>query len=191
LSRKFSEYQSPNSISQLESIPEFVELLSNAAWYLYEMSDYDLSRKVVDVGKLTCVDKESHIFAHLCNTQGANYYDLNRMADCRRNFEMGLRIREKLQAEPDQGDIAISLHNMGDLEAATGHYAKALDFYKRSVNIRLAVGDSVALQLGTTYLGIGRCHAYYRNFAEARRYFCAAEHLFVRTVGADKYFMAK
>jgi tetratricopeptide (TPR) repeat protein len=159
--------------------------------YLYEMSDYDLGRKVIDVAKGICEDKESHVFSHLCNTQGCNYYDLNKVVDCRRNWEMALRIREKLQAEPDHGDIAISLHNMGNLEAATGHYEEASAFYQRSVNIRLAIGDRAALQLGTTYLGIGRCHAADKNFSEARRYFGQAEQLFVRTVGADKYFMAK
>jgi tetratricopeptide (TPR) repeat protein len=159
--------------------------------YLYEMSDYDLGHKVINVAKGICEDKESHVFSHLCNTQGCNYYDLNKVVDCRRNWEMALRIREKLQAEPDHGDIAISLHNMGNLEAATGHYEEALAFYQRAVNIRLAIGDRAALQLGTTYLGIGRCHAADKNFAEARRYFGQAEQLFVRTVGADKYFMAK
>jgi len=155
------------------------------------MSEYDLSRKVIDVAKSVCENKESHIYSLLCNTQGSNYYDLNKVVDCRRNYEMALRIREKLKAESDFGDIAISLHNMGNLEAATGHYEEALDYYQRAVDIRLAIGDRAALQLGTTYLGIGRCHAAYKNFAEARRYFGQAEQLFVRTVGANKYFMAK
>lgn len=191
LSKKFSEYQGSNSNAQLASSDEFVELLSNASWYLYEMSDYDLSRKVIDIAKIICEDKESHTMSHLCNTQGGNYYDLNRVLDCRRNWEIALRIREKLRAEPDLGDIAISLHNMGNLEAAMGHYDEALAYYKRAVDIRLAIGDRAALLLGTTYLGIGRCHAYYKNFAEARRFYGQAEQLFVRTVGADKYFMAK
>jgi len=154
------------------------------------MSDYDLSRKVIDVAKLICEDKESHLFSRLCNTQGANYLDINRVVDCRRNWEMTLRIRENLKAEPDQGDIAISLHNMGDLEATTGHYEEALEFYQRAVNIRLAIGDRTAPQLGMTYLGIGRCHANYKNFSEARRFFGQAEQLFKRKVGADNFIMA-
>jgi tetratricopeptide (TPR) repeat protein len=77
------------------------------------------------------------------------------------------------------------------LEAATGHYEEALLYYNRAVEIRLAIGDRAAIQLGTTYLGIGRCQAYYKKYNEARRMFAQAEQLFVRTVGADKYFMAK
>jgi hypothetical protein len=79
------------------------------------MSDYDVGRKIVDLAKVCEENKESHLFAHLCNTQGCNYYDLNRMADCRRNWELALQIRERLQVEPKKGDIAISLHNMGNL----------------------------------------------------------------------------
>jgi tetratricopeptide (TPR) repeat protein len=191
LSKKFSEYNGPTAGAQLKSFGEFIELLNNSSWYLYEISDYTLSRKVIEIAKLTCENKESHTFSHLCNTQGANYYDLNRVVDCRRDWELALLIREKLKAEPLMGDIAIALHNMGNLEAATGHYEEALTFYQRAVEIRLAIGDRAALQLGTTYLGIGRCHAHYRNYSEARRYYGQAEQLFVRTVGADKYFMAK
>jgi hypothetical protein len=137
LSKKFSEYQGPGSGAQLTPSEEFVELLSNAAWYvltnplhsfsllrallklyaryLYEMSDYDLSKKVLILAKSCEVNKESGLFALLCNTQGCNYYDLNRTVDCRRNWEMALKIREHLQLEPKKGDIAISLHNMGNL----------------------------------------------------------------------------
>jgi tetratricopeptide (TPR) repeat protein len=155
------------------------------------MSDYDLSRKVIDIAKSICEDKESHRFSRLCNIQGRNYYDLNRVVDCRRNWEMALHIREKVKVEPDQGDIAISLHNMGDLEAATGRYDEALEYYKRAVNIRLTIGDGAALLLGKTYLGIGLCHACSKNYSEARRFFGQAEQLFVRTVGGFKYVMAK
>jgi hypothetical protein len=79
------------------------------------MSDYDLGKNVIDLAKICEVDKESRLFALLCNTQGCNYYDLNRMVDCRRNWEMTLQIRERLQSEAKKGDIAISLHNMGNL----------------------------------------------------------------------------
>lgn len=155
------------------------------------MGDYDLSRKLVDTAMLICKDTESHTFAHLCNTQGSNYYGLNRVVDCRRTWEMALQICETLNAEPGQGYTAISLHNIGNLESATGHYEKALEYYRRSVEIGLKIGDKAALLLGMTYLGIGCCHAHYKNFSEARRFFGQAEQLFVRTLGADKYFMAK
>lgn len=155
------------------------------------MSDYDLSRKVINIAKSICEDKESHRYSCLCNIQGRNYYDLNRVVDCRRNWEMALHIREKLKVEPDQGDIAFSLHNMGDLEAATGRYDEALEYYKRVVNIRLTIGDRVALLLGTTYLGIGRCYACTKNYSEARQFFGQAELLFVRAVGEFKYVTAQ
>jgi tetratricopeptide (TPR) repeat protein len=155
------------------------------------MSDYDLSRKVIDVAKSICEDKVSHKFSCLCNIQGSNYYDLNRVKDCRRNWEVALRIREELKVEPDQGDIAISLHNMGDLEAATGYYDKALGYYKRAADIRLKIGNRAAFLLGRTYLGIGCCYANYKNYSEARRFFGQAEQLFLRTVGEGKHLMAK
>jgi tetratricopeptide (TPR) repeat protein len=159
--------------------------------YLYETSDYEQSRTIINVAKQACENRDSHLFSHLCNIQGSNYYELNRVRDCRRNWDAALAIRQKLKAEHEFGDIAISLHNMGNLEAGTGHYDEALDYYMRAIEIRLSIGDRAALQLGTTYLGIGHCHAYYRNYSEARRFFGQAEQLFVRTVGADRYLMAK
>lgn len=113
------------------------------------------------------------------------------MANCRRDWETALRIRESLQEDETKNDVAIMLNNLGNLETATGHYEEALLYFDRCVTIRKAQGDEVAPQLGTTYLNIGRCHSLNKKFREARMMFGQAEQLFLRTPASDPHFMAR
>lgn len=104
-------------------------------------------------------------------------------------MEEALRIREAL-LDPNSNDIAICLHNMGNMEHAAGNYDEALSFYNRAAQIRHAIGNSAAFLLGSTYLGIGRCHQGKEEFGEARKAYSKAEQLFIRTVKSDGAFMA-
>lgn len=163
--------------------------------YLYEIGDYILAVDIVDIAKSVCEDKSSAEFARLCNAQGASFYELNRAADCRSDWEYAFALRQKfLQATPTDiaiiADVGISLHNLGNMEHSAGNYDRALSYYGQAVEIRLRIGDAVAFHITLTYLGIGRCFAAQKKFDEAMRMYAQAEQLFVRTLGAQKYFMA-
>jgi hypothetical protein len=90
----------PFSLTLISS-PEFVKLLYNAAWYLYEVSDYDICVLVVQTAWLACDDKESLSYAELCNVAAAAYLELNKLDECRRNWVTTSEIHEKLLSEND------------------------------------------------------------------------------------------
>jgi len=83
------------------SSPQFIDLLYNCAWYLYEVSDYDMCLRLVETGWTACEDKDSLQYAGLCNAAGGAYYELNRLGDCRKNWEIFLKLQEKLLPEDD------------------------------------------------------------------------------------------
>ena len=75
---------------------EFVRLLSNCAWYLFEVSDYEICLRVVETGWLACDDKESLEYATLSRIAGEACFELNKLSDCRQHWESVFRIQEKL-----------------------------------------------------------------------------------------------
>lgn len=74
--------------------PEFVKLLYNAAWYLYEVSDYDICLKLVETAWLACDDKDSLQYAELCNVAGCVYHETNKLGECRRHWLTFSKIQE-------------------------------------------------------------------------------------------------
>lgn len=76
------------------SSSKFIDLLSNCAWYSYEIGVYSLCIRLVDTAKVVCEDKESLQYATLCSIAGSAYYELNQLFDCRENWEKSLHIRE-------------------------------------------------------------------------------------------------
>ncbi len=80
---------------------------------------------------------------------------------------------------------------MGNLESAAGDYENAMEYFNRAVKIRLAQGDTAANQLALLYLCIGRVDSLKGDFDKASRNFARSEALFVRTLGAEKHYMAQ
>jgi tetratricopeptide (TPR) repeat protein len=114
---------------------------------------------------------------------------MNRLQDCRRDYEIALAIQEN---EPDHDDVKVAymLHNMGNLETGSGRYEEALDYYYKAIKIRNAQGDLAAGQLALTYLSVGRLYYFRGMYEEASKYLASSEVLFVRSSGADTHFMA-
>jgi hypothetical protein len=78
------------------SSPQFISLMSNSAWYLYEISDYEVCLRLIETARLACEDKLTLQYALLCNVAGSAYYELNKLGDCRKNWDMSLKIQEAL-----------------------------------------------------------------------------------------------
>lgn len=80
---------------------------------------------------------------------------------------------------------------MGNLETAAGNYDKAMEYFNETVTVRLAQGDKAANQLALLYLCIGRAYSLNKDIENALKMFRKAEMLFVRTLGAEKHYMAQ
>lgn len=135
-----------------------------------------------------CDDKNSARYANLRNTAGACCFDLNKLQDCRRDWEIALAIQESEDAH-DEVKVAYMYHNMGNLETGCGRYEEAMEYFKKAVDIRRAQGDRAAGQLALTYLCIGRLYYFQRKFEEAMKMLADSEALFVRSSG-ETHFMA-
>ena len=189
LSAKFYDYTHPPTMSPLKGSSQLVDLLANCAWYLYEISDYDVCLRIINTAQTATKDSNSLQYAHLCNTAAGAYYELNQMADCRTNWEKALAIRELLLPEDDI-ERSDSYHNMGNLESSCDNLDKAMWYFNRAVQVRRAKGDSAASKLALTNLSIGRVHWLRDEYAEASLMFAQSEALFSRTDGDDTQFMA-
>jgi len=168
---------------------EFVELMSNCAWYLYELGDYTTTSLVSGTGLQACRDKDSMIYAELKLIDGCHRYDMNELAACREAWEESLRVRAKL-VQPNDMRIAAIYNNIGNLELAAGYEDEAEDYYLRSMKIWLIGGDKTAQQLAVTYLCLGRFYMLQRKFPEAWKFATLSETLFVRTAGPDLAFIS-
>lgn len=157
--------------------------------YLYEVGDYATCLTLVETASAACDDKNSARYANLRNTAGTCYFDMNRLQDCRRDYEIALAIQE-IESDHDDTKVAYMYHNMGNLETGCGRYEEAMDHFTKAVNIRRDLGDRAAGQLALTYLCIGRLYYFQRKFDEAMKRLAQSEALFVRTSGADTHFMA-
>jgi hypothetical protein len=58
--------------------------------------------KLVHSAQLACGDNTDTLaYGTLCNVAGSAYYELNKLADCRKNWEISAQIQEKLLGEND------------------------------------------------------------------------------------------
>lgn len=80
---------------------------------------------------------------------------------------------------------------MGNLETATANYDMAMEYFDRAVEIRVLQGDTAANQLALLHLCIGRVFSLRKDYEKANKMFSTAENLFVRTLGAEKHYMAQ
>ena len=81
---------------------EIVKLLSNCAWYLHEIGDWEDCNRIIEIAKARCSDKTSLLYSHLLNTAGASLFELNMLAASRLNLEESLRIRNLHLATNDE-----------------------------------------------------------------------------------------
>ncbi|KAI9817882.1 MAG: hypothetical protein M1827_001001 [Pycnora praestabilis] len=173
----------------LKSPRRLTRLLANCTWYLYEIGDHLENLKVLEIAFDTAETKDSLIYAHLRNTAGVSHFELNDLPQCRECLEIALDIRKRL-LPPDHEELANTINNMGNLEAAEGQLEQALEYFREAERIRIKLGDDSAVSLATTYMTIGRTHLLQKDFAEAAKHFERSETLILRSMGPSSPSMA-
>ncbi|KAL2064599.1 hypothetical protein VTL71DRAFT_3736 [Oculimacula yallundae] len=182
-------YDKYGRLKTLKAPHEFLELMCNCGWYLYESGEYTTTALVSKTGLRAANDKESMVYAELLLIDGCHHYDMNELVDCRKSWERSLRVREKILVATDE-KLAAIYNNLGNLELAMGNMEEAEEHYNQSMKLWLLGGDKTAEQLAITYLCQARFHMLKRDFKEAMRYTSLSESLIVRTSGADQQSMA-
>ncbi len=117
-------------------------------------------------------------------------FELNKLADCRREWGETLKVRKEL-LKPDDLGMAAIYHNFGNLELGSGNGYEAAEYYEQAMELWKAGGDEAAIPLALTYLCLGRTKMYEGDLNEALKHTTMAESLFLRTIGAEKGFMIK
>jgi tetratricopeptide (TPR) repeat protein len=173
--------------SRLTSTPDFLELISNCCWYLYELGEKADCNRIAEIARSACSDKRSLVYSHIVNTLGTSLFELNKMRKCREYLEEALRVRKSLMTD-DKEHVLCTLSNLGNLEASEGHYERALELYMEAKNEREQTEKEPSISLAFIYMGIGRSYRGIRNFKAAVRYFQKAETVFLKHHGPRGQF---
>jgi len=187
LSKKFDDDYARTGI--VKGSDYFVRLLSNCAWYLYEVGDYEVAKRMVETAQVACDDKNSLIYGKLLDILGSISFDLNLLSDCRTAWEATSKIR-KAKLPHDSSRIAAIYNNLGNIATASGNLDEAKEHYERAMMIWLPGGDKNATYLALTYLCVGRMHMLRGNLIKAEEMTTQAESLFTRTIGPGRGVLA-
>jgi tetratricopeptide (TPR) repeat protein len=128
-------------------------------------------------------------YAHLLNTRASAYYELNQLTPSREAIEAAIEIRQEVLQANDP-EIAISLANLGNVEAAEGNLDEALSLFGDAAAIRERAGDSAATMLGLNYLQLGRVYFQKGDHAHAYDLYQRAEGIFNKRVGRNRSYTA-
>ncbi|PMD63260.1 uncharacterized protein K444DRAFT_626991 [Hyaloscypha bicolor E] len=186
LSKRFTEHTRAGA---LKGSVTLVELMSNCAWYLHELGDYEVSGQVLDTAVSACENRDSLLYAELRSTAGSRFYDLNKLGVCRKAWDEALAIRKSFLPQNNPSVAAIQ-NNLGNVELATGNPEDALRCFNLAIPIWKAGGDKTATHLALSYLCVGRVYMFQGKLTEALRMTSQSDTLFMRTTGGDRGFMA-
>ena len=87
-------------------------------------------------------------------------------------------------------EVAISLANLGNVEAAKGNLDKALNWFTQAANIRENVGDKAATMLGLNYLQMGRVYFQQGDRKRAYELYQRAEGIWNKKAGRNRNYTA-
>lgn len=138
----------------------------------------------MDIASLACEDKESLPSAHLRNTAGNAYSELNDLGQSRLGFETARSIRES-RLDPNDCGVAHVLANFGNVESAEGNLEEARALFQQAAVIRERIGDTAATLSALIYLQLGRVDYLEGDFAVAYKQYqgqrpCLCERLDLR-----------
>jgi len=124
--------------------PEYVKLMTNAAWYCVERQDHAELESVLENSFQAMVlnkmkETEPLVWAHLCNSAGRLWGQRGYFAKGETYFHECLQIRRMKLGRGDE-NIAGLLSNLGNLHLSMANYETALDYQKQSLEWGI-VGD--------------------------------------------------
>ncbi|KAJ9617240.1 hypothetical protein H2200_000961 [Cladophialophora chaetospira] len=167
----------------------FVQLLANASWYLFEIADYEEALNLIEIASTAAEDKNSLDYAHLLNTAGVTFYELNKLRRAREALERCLAIRTSLLPE-GHIEIANTLSNLGNVETAENNLEAAMEVLEKSAVYRESLGDEAAMMLALSYLQIGRVLFLREDYPQSYAMYQKCEGVLNKKVGRNRLFTA-
>ncbi len=158
--------------------------------YLYELGQFRDGLELLKIAYNSVPDKQSAIFAHLCNSAAVIYYEQNDLKPCREFNERSRRIREAVLNEDDL-DRATSYHNLGSLASAQGKYNEALELFAKTEKTQIKAGEEAIISLGLIHMMTGRVFFLREQYLSASKRYGMAEEVFARTLGSSSQLMAQ
>ena len=158
--------------------------------YLYELGQLNDGLQLLSIAYDSVLDRQSAIFAHLCNSAAVIYYEQNDLKPCREFNEKSRKIREAVLGEDDLDRVA-SYHNLGSLASAQGNYNEALELYAKTERAHLKAGEEAVISLGLVHMMIGRVFFLREQYLSASKRYEEAEEVFARTLGPSSQLMAQ
>ncbi|KAI1121629.1 P-loop containing nucleoside triphosphate hydrolase protein [Nemania abortiva] len=183
IATRFEELQ-----SRLIITDEFLEVLSNCAWYLHEIGDWYDSGEMVRVAKLACPKEKPRVLSHLENTLGASLFESNKLEKCRESLDSALSIRRTIMEEGDE-DLLCTINNYANLESGSGHPEKALQLYDEVQSIRERMGTETQVSLALTYGGKGQALVQLGRYVEAEEFYNKAYAIIVNEYGPEGHYV--
>ncbi|KIV90279.1 hypothetical protein PV10_07598 [Exophiala mesophila] len=188
LTKAFSTYQT-GSQGYVTPKLNFIRLLSNCGWYLYEVADYTECLEMMAIACSASDDKGTLLYSHLLNAQGAAYYDQNKLKKAREAFNTARVLRERW-LESNHPLVASSIANIANIECALGYLDDAQQLYEQAARIRESHGEDELPMLGLNIMSLGRV-AFLRGETHfAIKLYDRAEACFMRKPNASQHLMA-
>jgi tetratricopeptide (TPR) repeat protein len=173
---------------------EFCQLAANCAWYLMEIGSWDEFFTVTNIALHACEDKESLLYADLCNTVGQVECERGRAQAARPYLEISRNIREnKLPRDSEElSDLYNNYANMINVEwKDDAALDEALKLYKRA----LAIDETKPLSerskvLHVRHLNFGTLFTCQARYSEALEQLELGRKFCLETFGADTHWDA-
>ena len=112
----------------------------------------------------TCDDRDSVLYAHLANTAGSIYSELNDLKNARPCWESALDIRKRQDTAEEYNNTLI---NMANLYSAEGRLNEALAYFADAEIGRLKLDIDSIIGLALCSLGIGRAQSLKGDYLSA------------------------
>lgn len=157
---------------------------------MHELGRHGDALELLDIAYESVPDKESALYAYLCNSAAVTYFELNDLKPCLEFNEKGLQIREIILA-PDDLDLLSSYHNLGNLASAQGRYDDALEYFAKTENVPVQAGPEAVESLGLTHMMTGRVFFLRKQYTEALERYDMAEENFKLSPGPSSQLMAQ
>jgi tetratricopeptide (TPR) repeat protein len=158
------------------------------------MSDHRSAISLLSTALDACPDTTSELHAHLLNTKGCCFFELNDLEPCRAAWEVALSIRKswsKKKAPGAEEELANQLSNFGNLESAVGHLDSALRYFAEAKDIRMRLGEGTIVPLGVTHMCTGRAYFLKQMYDKAEAEYDQARDIFIAKFGPNAHFMTQ